>query len=280
MMSALALGGLWPALAAAEEPAEAQSKAEQRMLALNEEGFAAFAEGEFAEAASKFEEAHTYVADPILRKNAAIAWFKAGRCEKASEAATFFLLADEMSVQDRIEARSVLGHCRLQEAERAIEAGEPGRAQAIVERVALLQTDERVEQRLAALRMQLDAGPGAKLSAASDNTAGWTLIASGAAVLAGTIGYHILSSSNEEQLADLRGSGRSPARRQALQDSVDTAGWLLPTLYAVGGISTGTGAWLVLSDDAGQPQETAKPAAQRRAPAPAVQVGMSLRLKF
>ena len=274
MMSVLVLGHLVPNVAAAQQAAKEPSSAEERMLTLNEEGFSAFAEGEFAEAARKFEKAHTFVADPILRKNAAIAWFKAGRCEEASQAAIFFLLADEMTVKDRVEARSVLGHCRLEEAEQAIEAGKKERAQAIVERVDLLQTDERVEQRLSSLRMRLGVGRSDVSQAASPNIAGWTLVATGAAVLAGTVGYHILSANDEDQLQALGDSAQNSRRRQQLEDSVDTARWLVPTLYAAGGLSTGAGVWLVISNGPGQPQETAKPAAHK-APAPAVQVGLS-----
>ncbi len=237
----------------ADAEAAGRADSEKRMLALNEAGFAAFAEGDFVEAAQKFEEAHTHVADPILRKNAAIAWFKAGRCAEASEAATFFLLADEMTVKDRIEARSVLGHCRLEEAEEAIEAGEFDRAREIVERIALLQTDERVEDRLAATRMKLvETGEASPASQPQVNNTGWMLVGTGAAILAGTAGYHIASDAGD-----------------------DTASWLVPTLYAVGGVTSGTGVYLVVSEG-GDSQETAKPAAQK-APAPAVQVGMSLR---
>lgn len=260
LAAALACAGLQlPGEAFADPPAGSNpnendgENAEQRMLELNEAGFAAFAEGEFIEAAQKFEEAHAYVPDPILRKNAAIAWFKAERCEEASEAAVFFLLADEMTVKDRVEARSVLGHCRLEEAEEAVEAGEVDRARGIVERVTLLQTDERVDERLAAVRMQLGghALDDAEGGYSRRETAGWALVATGAAIVAGNIGYHIASD-------DSQGS--------------DTADWLVPTLYGAGALTSGTGVWLLVSDE----QETAKPAAQK-APAPAVQVGMTFK---
>ncbi|QDG52826.1 hypothetical protein FIV42_19370 [Persicimonas caeni] len=257
-----------PAVVRAAEPAGApadapdEARAEQRMLELNEAGFSAFAEGEFVEAARKFEEAHEFVPDPNLRKNAAIAWFKAERCEEASEAAVFFLLADEMTVKDRIEARSVLGHCRLDEAEAAIAAGDVERARLIVERVALLETDERVEERLSSVRVQLGPpmGQGEGVARVDEsNTAGWALLATGAAIVAGTAGYHILS---------------------ARQGDADTASWLVPSLYGAGAVTASTGVWLIVSDQTASPnagsQEAAKPAAQK-APAPSVQVGMTFK---
>jgi tetratricopeptide (TPR) repeat protein len=246
-----------------EPSAEAASGAEARMIAENEAGFSAFAEGDFAEAARKFEQAHSYVPDPILRKNAAIAWFKADHCPEASEAAVFFLLADEMSARDRVEARSVLGHCRLEQAETALERGDVQRAQAIVERVAFLETDERVEARLVAVRMQLsETGAGSREQISGTETAGWALVAGGAAILAGNVGYHLVSDSS-------------------------TSEWLVPTLYGVGGVAVGSGLWVALSADPVRPgsgqsrtariQETQKPAALR---APASGMHLNLALKF
>lgn len=261
LAAALLCGSLpWPSLGIAGEAVDAadEKSAEQKMLELNEAGFSAFAEGEFSEAARKFEEAHAYVADPILRKNAAIAWFKANRCEKASEAAVFFLLADEMTVKDRVEARSVLGHCRLEEAEVAIESGEPNRARAIVERVAFLHTDDRVDRRLTALRMQL--GDSLVSEASVENfepreVAGWSLVATGAAIIAGNIGYHVVSDRSD-----------------------DTSDWLVPALYGVGGVTSVAGVWMLASPSSADTpaQEAAKPAAQK-APAPSVQVGMTFK---
>jgi tetratricopeptide (TPR) repeat protein len=239
------------------------SSAERRMIALNEAGFSAFAEGKFVEAAQKFEEAHTYLPDPILRKNAAIAWFKAGRCVEASEAAVFFLLADEMTARDRVEARSVLGHCRLEQAEAALEEGDVERAVAIIERVAFLETDERVDERLAAVRMQVvEAGAGEPDAFSSTETAGWVMVASGAAILAGNVGYLVVS--------------------ESCQDASDKADWLVPTLYGVGGVTVGSGLWIALSADSPQrdvqdQQETQKPAALR---APASGMHLNLSVKF
>lgn len=252
------------------------SDAESKMLALNEAGFAAFAEGDFVEAATKFEEGYAWVPDPILQKNAAIAWFKADRCQKASQAAMSFLLADEMSAKDRTEARSVLGHCRLAQAERALDEDHVGRAEAILTEVAHLQTDERVDERLAALRMRLvDARVGTSAASKRERT-GWILAGVGAAVLVGNVGYHLATSHQRDQLDDMRASGEFPARQRQLQDQVDTADWLVPTLYGVGALTTGSGLWLALSAEpaAGASVKRQEPAALR-APAPAIQVGWS-----
>ncbi len=246
------------------------SQAEKKMLELNEAGFNAFAAGDFVEAAKKFEKAHDYVPDPILRKNAAIAWFKADRCKEASRAAVFFLLADEMNTKDRIEARSVLGHCRLEKAERDIAAGKLDQAAAIIKRVAYLETDKRVHARLKAARMNLvhaRAETGAPPSRSAN--VGWVLVGTGAAILAGNIAYHLISHHDQSELDSLRADHANPTRQLQLQDNLDTAGWLVPTLYGVGAVTTGTGLWLVVS---GSGQETQKPVALR-APAPSVQVG-------
>ncbi|AWV89681.1 hypothetical protein [Bradymonas sediminis] len=248
---ALALGllGLGPTAAWAHSNADSNA----RMLELNEQGFAAFGEEDYLRAARKFEAAHDYVADPILRKNAAIAWFKAERCVEASEAAVFFLLAEGTLRQDRDEARSVWGHCQLDQADRAFAAGDVDRAEAIIARVDAVRTDARVKQRLAGARMRLIEmrvnGAEGDLDRVS---LGWGLVSVGAAVLIGTGAYHLSA------------------------DGLDGAAkWAVPTLYGAGTLSTLGGLSLVyLGNNASQ--ESEKPAALR-APAPAFEIGLSMR---
>ncbi|MFW6058385.1 MAG: hypothetical protein ACOC9W_05975 [Persicimonas sp.] len=251
---------------------------EERMLELNEEGFSAFAEGDFEAAARKFEQAHGFVPDPNLRKNAAIAWFKADDCERASRQAVFFLLADEMTIKDRVEARSVLGHCRLEVAEEALEQGDEDRAAEIADYVAALETDERVNERRQTIDRRLGRAetrpPPTRAHIARTE---WAVVGAGVAILAGSALYHVLSARQEDTLDALERTGSHAARQRQLQDNVDTAGWLVPSLYGVGAITTGTGLWLALSADTPETkQPAASPRAGRQAPAASVQIGWTV----
>ncbi|MFW5968340.1 MAG: hypothetical protein ACOCV2_12520, partial [Persicimonas sp.] len=200
----------------------------RRMLRLNDEGFEAFEEGDFVEAAEKFEKAHEYVPDPNLRKNAAIAWFHAGNCREATRAASFFLVADEMTVADRIEARSVLGHCRLDDTEEALERGRYRRAQRLVDYVDALETDERVEERLAGVRMAVAEESAGRPGLARADT-GWVLVGLGAAIVAGNALYHATSARQRDRLAQFEDEDSHPIRRAQLAENLDTADWLVPT---------------------------------------------------
>lgn len=233
--------------------AQSNSDAHARMLMLNEQGFSAFGEQDYLGAAQKFEAAHDEVPDPILRKNAAIAWFKAQRCAEASEAAIFFLLAEGTLRQDRDEARSVWAHCQLDLANKALDDGEIERAEALIARVYVIDTDARVTERVTAARMRLvDARVNAAEGGLSRASVGWTLVGVGAAVLVGTAAYHYTA------------------------DGLDGAQtWVVPTLYSAGALSAAGGLALVFGGG-GSSEDDPEPAALR-APAPGVEIGWSLR---
>jgi|GEM_PF-6804390 len=233
--------------------AQSNSDANTRMLTLNEQGFSAFGQQDYLGAAEKFEAAHDEVPDPILRKNAAIAWFKAQRCTEASEAAVFFLLAEGTQRKDRDEARSVWAHCQLDAANEALDDGEIERAEDLVARVDVVDTDARVTERVTAARMRLVE---ARVNAAGGGldrvSVGWGMIGVGAAILVGTAAYQIA------------GDGLNGAET-----------WVVPTLYGVGGLSTLGGFALVYSGGS-TPENDPEPAALR-APAPVIEIGWSLR---
>lgn len=238
----------------ARAQSDTNATANAKMLQLNEQGFSKFGQGDFIKAAQSFEAAHDEVPDPILRKNAAIAWFKAGKCAEASEAAVFFLLAEGTQRQDRDEARSVWAHCELDRATKALDNGDIARAEQLVARVKVLNTDERVDNRVGAAQMRLVQ---ARVAAAGDDgldrvSVGWGMVGVGAAILAGTAAYQIVG-----------------------DDSGDDATWVLPTLYGVGALSSLGGFALVYSGQ-GQSSKGTKPAALR-APAPAVEIGWVMR---
>lgn len=220
--AALAMLMLW----ASSGQAWAEEGASERMLKLNEEGFSAFEDEDFVRAAKKFEQAHALVPDSILRKNAAIAWFKAEKCPEASGAAIFFLLAEDTQRQDRLEARSVLAHCYLDEAERALSAGDGARAETIVAWAEVLEVDSKVGERVSAIKMRAaDIQGGDAGASAARARAGWVLVGTGVALIASAAAYHIVSD-------DPAPGGQ---------------GWALPVLYGAGALSAGGGAWLVYS---------------------------------
>lgn len=255
-MVGLGLGMMWGVPAGAQQPpeqagasVEAPEDATRRMLLLNEQGFEAFEIEDYLEAARSFEAAHLLVADPILRKNAAIAWFKAERCSEAREAAVFFLLAEGTARQDRLEARSVLAHCRLNDAAAALELGDTARAAQIVTWAEALQTDEQVQQRLGELREVL--AQTRSMPATATPVLGWTLIGMGAAVLASSAALH---------LSQPEGANTS---------------WPKAVFYGVGALSAGGGLWLVVSSrDAARAADHT--ALGSLAPATSLKVGWTL----
>lgn len=242
-------------------PALAQSKAERKQVkVLNEEGIEAFESGDFARAAQKFQEAWKIKPDPTLRKNEAIAWFKAKNCKNASEAATSFLGSDANSPEDVAEVNTILANCRVEYARQAMAYKDYELARTFLSQAEYLATLDVTKENISQARLELaklESQTSPVVQAPTDlpheetprDAPIWPYVAAGtgAAILATAIIYHIVSvTSTASEYEDVAKAGNDRARYDELASSLDTARWLVPTLYVVGAATTGVGAYFLM----------------------------------
>ena len=245
------------------------------IVKLNEEGIAAYQAGRFEEAATKFRQAYAIQPENTLKKNEAVAWFKAGRCEEALTAGREFLALPEIDELSQVEARAVVLQCDLQLARAATDAGQLDKAEQHVASARMNQPDPQAVEQLAKLETEIaakrEAEEAAKAQAAADaearrnakaaaaaaaadddrsgstSTLGLGLTAGGGAILVGTVVYHAaLLFSTAPKFRDVAAAGADRAQYDRLGKKLETANWLIPTLYAVGAVTTGVGVWLWL----------------------------------
>lgn len=136
-------------------PAAAQTGDADEMNRLNDEGFVEFRAGRYAEAAGRFREAYAAYPDPNLRKNEAVAWFKAGACDQAMPAANGFLIAPDTSDSDRLEARSILANCRVEMARKAFETQSWELATSLLDEAESLEPDRYAQDQIAIARVEM-----------------------------------------------------------------------------------------------------------------------------
>lgn len=212
------------------------------MNQLNEQGFMEFQAGRYAAAAQSFRDAYAEVPDPNLRKNEAVAWFKAGRCQEAVPAANAFLIAASGSQEDAVEARSIVANCKVEMARSAIAAGSLSLAERLLVEAESLEPDQYARDQiglahveLATARQQDGGGP---------SLLGWALVGTGAAIIGGTIVYWLLT------IPDRRDSNELPITHpnfDRVNRRARTSRWLVPAALAAGTALTGLGVYLVLT---------------------------------
>lgn len=214
------------------------------MNRLNEEGFIEFRAGRYQEAAARFRAAYEAFPDPNLRKNEAVAWFKAGQCDQAIPAANSFLMAAEAGDADRLEARSILANCRVEMARAAIKSENLDLAETLLDEAESLEPDQYAKDQVAIARVELsERRSGHRGQAgARPSVAGWVLVASGAAVVGGTLAYWGLSASDRKVSEDPLHPDHERASKRAR-----TSRWLVPVGLVGGGVFTGIGIYLVLA---------------------------------
>ncbi len=235
---------------------------------LNEEGIAAFQEGRFEEAAQKFRAAWEIEPEPPLRKNEAIAWFKAGRCEEALEAAASYVSYGEDDPEAREDAESVIGNCKVELARSAITLGDFALAQKMLDETEGLRLDDFAREQVNLARLELararDEAPPREDDAVAASAPppeplntremlGWVFTGTGGVFIASALIYHIVMlTSVAPEHEDLGASGSDRARFDELSSKLDTARWLVPTLYALGASSAGAGIYLLLDSSAAE----------------------------
>lgn len=212
----------------------------EEMSRLNEEGFAEFRAGRYEAAADLFRQAYEAMPDPGLQKNEAVAWFKAGQCDRAMPVANAFLISPHPSAADRLEARSIVANCRVEMARAAIDAGNFTIAETLLADAESLQPDSYAVDQIAIARVQLaqaktetaPVDPPNEQSPASPNTGrtvGWVLVGVGSSLAAAGATYWLVTHD----------------RRSSPQ-------WVGPVGLASGAAIAGVGVYLVLANRANQ----------------------------
>lgn len=223
----------------------------EEMNRLNDDGFREFQAGRFANAAQRFRQAYDAFPDPNLRKNEAIAWFKAGKCNEALPAANAFLISDDTSEPDRLEARSVVANCKVEMAHKAIETQSWSLAEQLLDDAESLEPDPYARDQIALTRVDL--AKARKQSAQRPSPVGWVLVGTGAAIVGGAIVYWLVT------IPDRRESETIPTNDpdyDRVQGRARASRWLVPVSLAVGGAATAVGLYVVLTP--GSPDD-AKP---------------------
>lgn len=242
---------------------------EDDIVTLNEEGITAFTEGRFEEAATKFRKAYELKPEQTLKKNEALAWFKANKCTEALRATSEYMAlqpTDELSVN---EAKAVIVKCNIQKAQESLaaknheeaeaflvkaEASGPGDEdkQAIASARAEIQVErDRVaqEKALAAKRAEEQRQREAAMErTSSKKTLGLVLASAGGAIIVGTLVYHLsMALGTAPKFKDNAAAGDDLAEYDKLGKRLETANWLIPTLYAVGLGTAGVGGFFWMS---------------------------------
>ena len=243
----------------------------EKMLELNEAGFEAFSEERYVDAAEAFEAAYEASPDAVLRKNEAIAWFKAGRCDEALTAANAFLLVEGTPVEDKKEARSVVANCKVELARQALDAGSFSLAETLLAEAESLEPDDYARDQIGMVRVEIAKAKSAAededevltqedegMSDETFRTIGWILAGSGAFLTVTAFAYHMVTLSNQSELEDLSREGGDRKRFNDLQDSIGTARWAVPTLYVLGLGSGGAGATMLLISSPAKRGEAAR----------------------
>lgn len=217
------------------------------MNRLNEEGFVEFRAGRYAEAARRFNAAYQAFPDPNLRKNEAVAWFKAGMCDSAMPAANAFLIAPDTSEGDRLEARSIVANCRVELARGAMGSNNWKVAESLLDEAESLEPDQYARDQIAIARVEMaerKKSSGGSGSSGGAGPVGWAMVAAGAAVVGGTFVYWLLTIPDRDDSRNL--SPMNPNYDRAARRA-RTSRWLVP-LGLIGGASiTGIGVYLVVS---------------------------------
>ena len=246
--------------------AAAQDPADQRGVELNNRGVEAFGAGRFAEAASYFGQAYDIVGDPAIRKNEAIAWFKAEDCEQAVGAANKFLLLDGTLGGDRAEITTIVANCKVEFANSAIEAGDTNLAEELLIEAEALNPDAHVRDQIKLVRVEIARkNREAKTLAAQAKTADtstevseplpeprsqvleWTLIGSGGAIALAGFVYHAVALGWQTDFLAMASEGGDPETFDSLRKRVHTARIAVPVMYAVGALTAAAGVGLMVA---------------------------------
>lgn len=241
---------------------------------LNQAGIEAFAAGEFERAAQNFKAAHDKDPDPIFRKSEAVAWFKAGNCEDAIEAANAFLLQWNDGEAEANEASSVVANCKIELATTAADSDSFDLAERLLFEAEQHARDSYTRDRISSARVELARQRKAALEEERaarqekevviaeppapeprSRVPGYATIAAGSALLvAGGVLHTVALARTAPRLRDAEYGDR--AEYDQLARRLDTSRILVPVLYAVGAATLGTGIWLTVNKSGEEPSRS------------------------
>ena len=244
----------------------------QSVNELNQAGVEAFSTGNFEEAAQKFQAAYAIEPTPSVKKNEALAWFKAQKCVQARQAASEYLAlpqTEELSVK---ESQTIIVRCTILDAESKIAAGGLDEASALLtdaksknpseeDTAKIAELEGQIAQKKSELAEQEKARQAADAEAARKRAAaqqaqqdeqkdrrmrmvGLSIASTGAAILVGTLVYHLaLATGTSSKFKDAAETG-DRATYDKLGKRLETGNWLAPVLYTVGAATAGVGGFL------------------------------------
>lgn len=249
-------------------PVLAQEDVRDRSLELNEAGFEAFEQGRFDDAAGLFSRAYDLVPDPALRKNEAVAWFKAKRCDAAISAANKLLLLEDAPEPDRAEVRTIIANCKVEFARDALETGSIGVAREFLAEAEALASDQHVVDQIKVVRLEIarrenvdeavdDPAPKPETTVTQRKSAParpgwkdapawqWSVLGAGGAMAIGGLVLHAVALGWQSRFLEMARSGGDPAEFDALRRRVHTARVAVPVLYGLGAVGVGAGTTMI-----------------------------------
>lgn len=191
----------------------------------------AFQQGEYADAGALFMRAYEVKSEPVLLKNAMVAYYSDGDCASAVDKGQMYLDAQKKQGTldatdaekrqidlDKKDAKKVISKCRLRTADIALNQNDLAAAQRAIDGIEayVVEEDEvkllveikgrvkEMEDSIAAQKRDPVVTPPPETSKPQDRSvsnqaiAGWILVGSGAAVLGGT-GYRNFKVNNEKK---------------------------------------------------------------------------------
>ncbi len=249
----------------------------QRMLELSDIATDAVADGQFEVGAVQFREAYETYPDPILLNNEMIAWFQAEDCDNALRAANHYLETDEVEPEDLPTVKTVQRNCHLQLAATAAEEQNPHLAAFHLEQLEDFELEEEEEkEKYDELRQAVDEST--PLSEDHDDvdvdsessriqSMAWAPISGGIAVAGVGFALHAVALDRQSQLRTMADS-QDPQDALRFQDKQQqwgsyqrTTRWAVPTLYAVGALSIGSGIFLMTRDQSSSQSVSVAPSA-------------------
>ncbi|RVU43565.1 hypothetical protein EA187_12115 [Lujinxingia sediminis] len=292
-IAALALG--WSLVMVSSTTAWAQEgDAHQEMLRLSAEAQEQYDAGQLQEAADTYREAYAAYPQPILLKNEMIARYLIEDCDRSMELAQGFEASGEATAEDELDLAAVYADCSLVLASASLEAGEleearqqltlgeshwdeelAGEGEALWERLGRAQTEREAQAQSLAASSAASSAIEAPPEVGGAPVGGWVLTAGGVVGIVGASAWYLSSRGDVEELQEVAAEGIDRARYEELSDSVATARWGVPTLYALSGLATVGGIlWVVMQSSDEAPALTVMPEVGPQS------AGARLRLRF
>lgn len=240
-------------------------------LELNDKGIEAFEAGRYTEAADSFQKAYDILGDPAIRKNEALAWFKAEECDNAVAAANKFLLLEGTVAEDHREMETVIANCKVTIARKAVDAGEVDVAKRLLAEAEQLEPDAYVQDQIKLVRIEIAKRENPEADPAEDPALDaaaaapeprapileYTLIGAGGALFTAGLLYHVIALGWQSEFLRMTTEGGDSQRFESLRDRVHTARVVVPILYGLGIAGAATGVALLMMYEPADPSVAA-----------------------